>query len=230
MKRLIIAIDGPSGSGKSTTGKSLARRLGYLYIDTGAMYRAVAWMAIQNRVSLDDGQCLAELADHLKIRFLPGETGQRVIVDEEDLTERIRTPEVAQAASRVSTHPGVRHALVRRQREMGREGGIVMDGRDIGTVVFPEADLKIYLDASTEERANRRLLEDRARGLDANLTETIRDIRERDRRDMNRKDSPLRVASDAVLVDTTGKGISQVLDEIWNQIQARMDGDVHRNC
>ena len=152
---LIIAIDGHVGAGKSSVARALARRLGYLYIDTGAMYRAVAWRALRERIPLSDGDRLAALARRLRIRLVPQGRSLRVFAGAEDVTQAIRRPETAEASSRVSSHPGVRRALVAEQRAMGARGDVVMEGRDIGTVVFPRADLKVYLDASPEERARR---------------------------------------------------------------------------
>ncbi len=180
MNRLTIAIDGPSGSGKSTLGKRLAAALGYVYIDTGAMYRAVGLYAVEQGVALDDPPSLERLTAGLSFEFSGHGREQRLLIDGRDVTDRIRTPEIAQAASKVSAVSVVRRILVRRQQEMGRRGGVVMDGRDIGTVVFPGADVKFYIDASAEERARRRCLEDQERGLATDLADTIREIRERD--------------------------------------------------
>ena len=227
MKRLTIAIDGPSGSGKSTLGKRLARRFGYLFIDTGAMYRAVAWKALQAGVPLDDAERLEAVAR--AIRFEVRRSGEEalLLVDGEDLTARIRTPEVAQGASKVSVVPAVRRVLVQKQQELGREGGVVMDGRDIGTVVFPEAEIKLFVDASAEERARRRWAEDRARGLPSDLPATVREIRERDHRDTTREDSPLRRAPGAIGIDTTGLSIDEVYALVLDYIRRRSPGHVH---
>jgi cytidylate kinase len=227
MKRLTIAIDGPSGSGKSTLGKRLARRFGYLFIDTGAMYRAVAWKALQAGVPLDDAERLEAVAR--AIRFEVRRSGEEalLLVDGEDLTARIRTPEVAQGASKVSVVPAVRRVLVQKQQELGREGGVVMDGRDIGTVVFPEAEIKLFVDASAEERARRRWAEDRERGLPSDLPATVREIRERDHRDTTREDSPLRRAPGAIGIDTTGLSIDEVYALVLDYIRRRSPGHVH---
>jgi len=227
MKRLTIAIDGPSGSGKSTLGKLLARRFGYLFIDTGAMYRAVAWKALQAGVPLDDAERLEAVAR--AIRFEVRRSGEEalLLVDGEDLTARIRTPEVAQGASKVSVVPAVRRVLVQKQQELGREGGVVMDGRDIGTVVFPEAEIKLFVDASAEERARRRWAEDRERGLPSDLPATVREIRERDHRDTTREDSPLRRAPGAIGIDTTGLSIDEVYALVLDYIRRRSPGHVH---
>jgi cytidylate kinase len=224
MKRLIIAIDGPSGSGKSTLGKRLARRLGYQYIDTGAMYRAVAWQALRQGVDLDDAAAVAQVAEVSRIELETRPDGVGVRVDGRDVTEAIRTPAVAQGASKVSAFPAVRRVLVRIQQALGRRGGIVMDGRDIGTVVFPDADVKVYLDASEDERARRRCAEDGARGIAADMAATREAIRERDHRDKTREDSPLRIAVDACYLDTTGLTIDAVLERIESLVKERRGG------
>jgi len=223
MKNIRIAIDGPSGSGKSTIGKRVAQRLGFVYIDSGAMYRAVARQALAARIPLTDEERVVALARRLTIEFVPGEKGQHLLVDGVDVTDAIRTPEVAQGASRVSAIPGVRRALVRRQKEMGAAGGVVMDGRDIGTVVFPDAEVKIFLDAALPERARRRYLEDRQRGEPADLEATEKDVAERDRRDTTRADSPLRQAEDAVRVDTTGLDIEAVTRRVLDIVASKVD-------
>ncbi|MBN2430990.1 MAG: (d)CMP kinase [Acidobacteria bacterium] len=222
MRKIRIAIDGPSGSGKSTIGKRVAQRLGFVYIDSGAMYRAVARQALAAGIPLMDEARVVELAQNLTIEFVPGEKGQHLLVNGEDMTEAIRTPAVAQGASRVSAIPGVRRALVRRQKEMGAAGGVVMDGRDIGTVVFPDAEVKVFLDAALPERARRRYLEDRRRGETADLAATEKDVAERDRRDTTRADSPLRQAEDAVRVDTTGLDIEAVTRRVLDIVAAKV--------
>lgn len=229
MTRLTIAIDGPSGSGKSTLGKRLAKALGYLYIDTGAMYRAVAWKAGQAGVALDDEAALARLAEAMNIQLKGSDEGVRVLVDGTDVSGEIRSPAVAQGASKVSAVPGVRRVLVRRQQEMGRAGGVVMDGRDIGTVVFPAAEIKVFLDASESERARRRYLEDVARGVASDPAATLHEIRQRDERDRTRKDSPLVSAADAVYIDTSGRDIESVFREIMRIVTERQAKDVHRD-
>jgi cytidylate kinase len=203
--RLTIAIDGPAGSGKSTLGAALARRLGYTYFDTGVMYRAVTWLALQRGLDVGDGAGLARLARDAKIEVHPAsvEDGRQytVLADGEDVTWHIRTPEVDRHVSAVSAHPGVRAALVDRQRELAAGGGMVMVGRDIGTVVLPEADLKLYLTASSEERARRRTRELEARGQTASYDAILADMRRRDALDSGRAAAPLRPAPDAVDVD-----------------------------
>lgn len=204
-RRLIIAIDGPVGSGKSTLARRVAAMLGYIYIDTGAMYRAVALKAMRNRLSTADetSQPLVALASATRIDLRAVDGSQQVLLDGEDVTTAIRTPEVAQAASKVAVNPGVRHVLVAEQRRAGQSAGVVMEGRDIGTVVFPDAHLKIFLTASPEIRAERRWREHQQKGDAIDLARTLDEIRERDRRDRERTTSPLVQAEDAVLVDST---------------------------
>lgn len=210
-KKPVIAIDGPAGAGKSTLARGLAKSLGLAYVDTGAMYRAVAWKALHLGADLDDPQALTRLAGRMKISFKTGRAGQKVVADGKDVTTVIRTPEVTQTASVVAAVSGVRKAMVRRQRHLGHGGGVVMEGRDIGTVVFPKADVKFFIDASIEERARRRFREMHAKDAGVGLKAIEDAIRRRDRRDRGRKDSPLRPAKDAVLVDTTNLSQDQVL-------------------
>ena len=203
---MIVAIDGPAGAGKSTLARRLAARLGYLYIDTGAMYRAVALWALREGVGLEDAPRLEQLAGHAVIEL----GGDRISLNGEDVTEAIRAPEIADAASRVSALPGVRRAMVRQQQRIGAAASVVMEGRDIGTVVFPEAAVKIYLDAEPRVRAERRLKDLEARGERAKVEDVEREIRRRDERDRTRADSPLRQAPDAVYFDSTGLSPEEV--------------------
>ena len=223
MKRLTIAIDGPAGAGKSTVARRLASLLGYTYIDTGAMYRAVAWKAIQEGIPLEDTEGLTRLAQTIQIAFAPGDNGeQRVLVDGEDVTQAIRTPEVSALSSPVSAVSGVRRALVTQQQAMGDGGGVVMEGRDIATVVLPNADVKIFLTASERERARRRWLELSQRGQTISIEEVLQQIRERDARDSSRADSPLRQAHDSIYLDSDGvpvEGMSPV-EGVVNRILA----------
>ena len=216
---LVIAIDGPSGAGKSTTGRALAARLGYAFVDTGAMYRAIALKALRSGVSVEDGGRLADLARRTHIA-LTGD-GRGVTVDGEDASAAIRAPEVSAAASRVSAHPAVRAQLVARQREMGERGGVVLDGRDIGTVVFPNADVKFYVDADPACRARRRAEELRAAGAGVDAASVRRDIRDRDHADMTRPDSPLTRAPDAIHLDTTALTPEQVLERMIEVVEAK---------
>ena len=202
-KKLIIAIDGPVGSGKSTLARRVAQLLGYVYVDTGAMYRALALKAVRNKISLDGADALVALAHGTRIDLRAEESGQRVFLDGEDVTMEIRTPEVSQAASKVAVNAGVRKVLVAEQRRAGQQGGVVMEGRDIGSVVFPDAGLKIFLTASPEVRAERRWLEHEQKGDATDLKTTLEEIHQRDQRDLNRSTSPLVRAADAVVVDST---------------------------
>jgi CMP/dCMP kinase len=213
-KRITIAIDGPAGAGKSTLARRIAAKLGFVYVDSGAMYRAVALWALRANVALSDMHRLEQLASAAQIEFGPGDGA--VLLNDEDVTTAIRTPEVSQAASEVSLVPAVRRALVRKQREIGEKVSIVMEGRDIGTVVFPDATVKIFLDAVPEERVTRRANEV---ALPADVVE--QQIRERDQRDRGRAESPLVQAPDAVYVDTTGLTIEEVEAAILKIIRDR---------
>ena len=218
-----IAIDGPAGAGKSTVARMLARRLGFLYIDTGAMYRAVALKAQRTGMPLSEPDGIAALARAARIRFRAGTGGgeQRVFLDGEDVTEAIRAPEVAAHSSAVSAIPGVRSALVALQQTLGAQGGVVMEGRDIGTVVFPNAEVKIFLTASPSERAERRHKDLVARGTAATLEEVRRDQDERDWRDATRSVAPLAPAQDAVIIESDGLTPEDVVEEILARIDAR---------
>ena len=207
-RRIVIAIDGPAGSGKSTTARCVASRLGYLYLDTGAMYRALGWALIRRGLSPDDEAAAAGTATELAFDFRLEDGGQRVLVDGEDVTGEIRSADVSDAASRVAVHAAVRKILVARQRELGREGGIVLEGRDTGTAVFPEAELKVFLVADVAERARRRHRELLDCGVRTDLDELMGQIRDRDARDKaTQRRSGSWPASDAITVDTTGLNI-----------------------
>jgi cytidylate kinase len=215
MKRLIIAIDGPSGAGKGTVARAVAARLEYRHLDTGAMYRAVAWKALREGIDLTNEEGVAALAARVPFVLEEG----RVVIDGDDVTRAIRTPEIDRAATMVARLPAVRRVLVSRQRDIGAGGAIVMEGRDIGTVVFPDADVKIYLDASPEERARRRA-SDPAHAASASraLTEVATALAERDRNDSTRADSPLARASDAILVETTGQPVEAVVERVMDVV------------
>jgi CMP/dCMP kinase len=211
-RRLIIAIDGPAGAGKSTIASRLARKLGYVNLESGAMYRALALKAIDNDISLDDEPALVKLAEQSQIKLEPTIGGNRTLLDGQDVSSRIRERDVTEAASRVSVHPAVRAWMVAHQREMGVDGGIVMEGRDIGTKVFPDADLKIFLDADPVVREQRRMEQQKIRGeVPANLAA---DLRDRDYRDRTRAASPLVAANDAVVIDSTKLNEDEVLAQV----------------
>ncbi len=220
--RLIIAIDGPVGSGKSTAARLLAARLGYQYIDSGAMYRALAWRALRAGLSLSDEEGLRRLAHTMTIAFERSSDRLLVLVDGQEVSRQIREPDVEQASSQISTLAEVRRVMVAQQRKMAVRGGVVMDGRDIGTVVFPDADVKFYLDARLEERARRRHLETRATRETKGVEDVTEQIRLRDARDTRRRESPLRKAEDAVMIDTTNLSPSQVVAAMRERIRTKM--------
>jgi cytidylate kinase len=215
MRRLIIAIDGPSGAGKGTVARSISETLGYRHIDTGAMYRAVAWKARAERLPLDDEAAVAALAARAALVV----EGGVVSIDGHDVTRAIRTPEIDRAAAAVARLPRVRSILVQRQRDAARHGGVVMEGRDIGTVVFPDADVKIYLDASAEERARRRAADPAHSGGTAGQAAVAEAIEARDRSDTTRAASPLTLAPDAVRIDTTDLSIQEVVDRVMGIVK-----------
>jgi cytidylate kinase len=217
---LIIAIDGPSGSGKSTLGRMLARELGLLYIDTGSMYRAVALAVIESTVNETDDVAVGSLAERIDIDLTGDPDSLRVTLDGLDVSDRIRREDVTNMSSIISTIPAVRRAMVERQRELGRRGA-VMNGRDIGTVVFPNADVKFFLTAALEERAERRLTEEREHNPAATYEQTLVDITERDRRDTTRADSPLVAANDAIVIDSTGQPIEEVFQRMMREVEKR---------
>lgn len=214
-KGRVIAIDGPAGSGKSTVAKALARRLSYLYIDTGAMYRCVTLAAQRANADFGDPQALAEVAQKADIRLEAAPEGLRVYLDGEEVDQLIRSPEISRLTSQSSANsPGVRAVLVARQRELGRNGGVVMEGRDIGTVVFPHADTKIYFNVSVEERTRRRIADYEGRKIPYLASRVREDIERRDEEDRSRPIGPLKRAPDAVLVEGDGKSVEQILEEI----------------
>ena len=221
----IIAIDGPAGAGKSTVARHVAQHFGLLYLETGAMYRAFALKAIVSDQDFDDAASLERLARSTQITLEADRANNRVYLDGQDVTERIRDADVTQSASRVSVHPGIRKWMVDLQRELGRKGGVVMEGRDIGTVVFPDADVKFFLDASPEARSQRRYEQNNASGHASAATDgsdrgaVARALRERDERDRNRANSPLRPAPDAIVIDSTGLTLDQVLTRIEDLVR-----------
>lgn len=227
-RRLIIAIDGPAGAGKSTVAKHLAAHFGLLNLETGAMYRAFALKALRGGVDPDDAAALSRLAESTMIGLEATPAGNRVLLDGEDVTGSIRDVEVTQGASKVSVHPAIRSWMVELQREMGKSGGVVMEGRDIGTVVFPDADIKFFLDASPEARSQRRYEQSggpvAAENVPAGLSQeaVTRELRERDDRDRNRAQSPLRPAPDAEIVDSTFLTLDEVLERIESIVRERL--------
>ncbi len=214
MERFAIAIDGPAGSGKSTAAKETAKRLGMVYVDTGAMYRTVALACMRAGVSVSDEAAALSVLNRIDMRIEPEQGGQRIFLDGKDVTAEIRTPEIGKGASGVAAFPKVRERLVEIQQELARKYPVVMDGRDIGTVVLPDAELKIYLDAGVEERARRRQGELREQGKTEELSEVMEKIRQRDEADKTREHSPLRMANDAILLDSTGMSAEEVVQAI----------------
>jgi CMP/dCMP kinase len=219
LRRIVVAIDGPAGSGKSTLAKRVAGRLSFTYIDTGAMYRAVALWAVRQGVAFDDHHRMEQLATAAEIELEPGGV---VRLNGEDVSDAIRAPEVSNGASKIAVISGVRRAMVAKQRELGKRMNSVMEGRDIGTVVFPDADVKIYLDAAVAERVRRRLQEMRAKGDPITETELTAQIKERDQRDSTRADAPLSQAPDAIYLDSTGLSIEEVEEAILKLVRSRV--------
>ncbi|MGB2958614.1 MAG: (d)CMP kinase [Bacteroidota bacterium] len=222
-KDLVIAIDGPAASGKSTTAKLVARRLGYVHVDTGAMYRAVTLKVLRAELDPLDEESIGRLLESTRVALEDHAGVLRVFLDDEDVTEEIRTSEVTRSVSSVSSLRSVRRAMVREQRRMGEKGGIVLEGRDIGTVVFPDADVKFFVVASINERARRRLREIRQTGVEANLEDLERELEERDRTDSTRSESPLQRADDAIEVDTSSLTIDQQVELVVETVQRKRE-------
>lgn len=220
-KKLIVAIDGPSGAGKSTISKALAKRTGYINIDTGAMYRSVALLVGRQQISLSDEQALQKLCRDISIEFIREAEQERVVVDGEDVSQQIRTPEVSLLTAKVAACSVVRTAMVELQRQMGEAGGVVLEGRDIGTVVFPHAQVKFFLSASAEERGRRRFEELRAKGVAVDLQQTIAEVEARDAADSAREHAPLKRAEDAIDIDSTRLSIDEVLEMMLRVIAER---------
>ncbi|ENB9400700.1 TPA: (d)CMP kinase [Bacillus cereus] len=215
-KRISIAIDGPAAAGKSTVAKVVAKKLSYVYIDTGAMYRAITYAALEQKVDIENEEQLMEVVKNVKIEFQQGENTQLVFLNGQDVSEVIRTPEVTNRVSIVAKHRLVREEMVRRQQELAEKGGVVMDGRDIGTHVLPDAEVKIFMLASVEERAERRHLENMNKGFDSNLEQLKEEIAQRDKLDSEREVSPLKKADDALELDTTSLSIEEVVQKIMS--------------
>lgn len=218
-KKLIIAIDGPAGSGKSSVGDLLAERLGYIHLSTGAIYRAIGWKAHQEGIAWDNIPALKDLIARTTIEFRKETAGNRVIVDGQDVTEILASNEVGKLASAVAVIPEVRAGVLPLQRQAGKEGGIILDGRDIGTVVFPDADVKFYLDASAETRAQRRYLQLQEQGGRPDLPQLIADIKKRDEQDANRATAPLRQAADAIYLDSTPLSRAEVVTRMEQEVR-----------
>jgi len=216
---LIVAIDGPSGAGKSTLAKRVARELGFTYLDTGAMYRALALKILRQGLNLEDSAKLAELVDSTEIDLVESGGTLKVVLDGTNVSDLIRTPEVSQMASKGSAFPVVRKRMLNLQRRLGKKGNVVAEGRDIGTVIFPHADVKIYLDASVEERARRRYEELRKAGREISFDDTVREMEERDKRDTERELAPLRKAEDAVVIDSSALDAEEVAETVLRVIQ-----------
>ena len=221
-RQLVIAIDGPAGSGKSTIAARLARRLGYVNLESGAMYRALALKALEQQVSLEDPEALRRLADSTVIQLEPQPEGNRVLLDGRDVSQRIREGDVTLAASRVSMHPPVRQIMVARQREMGARGRVVMEGRDIGTAVFPDADVKLFLDADARIRAERRVAQNGTHTPE-DAQRIVEDLVARDQRDRTRAVSPLVPAADAVILDTTNLSIDEVVSRVEQLVRSKLE-------
>lgn len=221
MKNVIITVDGPSGAGKGTLCYALAQKLGFDFLDSGAIYRITALAATKKAIPLDNENALAEIGQNLDVQFIPQDGEVNVILNGENVGDQIRTAEAGQNASKVAAFPKVRQALLQRQRDFASEKGLIADGRDMGTVVFPEAQIKLFLDASAEERAKRRVKQLQSKGFNANFDEILAEIKERDFRDRNRAVAPLVPAADALLLDSTNLSIDEVIQQALDYISSK---------
>lgn len=216
-----IAIDGPAGAGKSTISKFVAAEMGFLYIDTGAMYRAIGYKVLENNISLEESEKIDTLAKESNVEIKISDHGQSIYLDGVDVTDKIRTPEVSMAASKVSAIGGVRKTLVELQRKIAGSNNVIMDGRDIGTVVLPNAEIKIFLTATAEDRAMRRYLELKEKGMEVNYQDVLEDMQKRDYQDSHRAESPLKAADDATVIDTSGQTLGESVQVITDFIKSR---------
>jgi cytidylate kinase len=216
-ERLTIAMDGPAGSGKSTIAQRLAKKLDYLYLNSGSMYRAMTLLSLREEGASTDVSMLTKLAKSCRIDF--SDNGKVTLLNGEDVSDVLRTPEIDRAIVDIAQVPEVRHEMVKQQRRIGENGGIIVEGRDVTTVVFPDADLKFYINASVEERAKRRYAEQKAQGIETTLKQVEKEIRDRDQMDESREHSPLRAAEDAIVVDTTSMTINQAVDFVLNRVE-----------
>ena len=225
MKQLAVAIDGPSGAGKSTVARAAAQKLGFVYVDTGALYRAIGWYAKEKGIALEDCQPVCRLLPEIKLRLLYDERGQRVLVNGRDVSEEIRTPEMSRYASAVSALAPVRQFLLQTQRDIAREHAVIMDGRDIGTVILPDAQVKIFLTASPEKRAERRYLEWKEKGLAVDRDSVLQELMRRVENDTRREQAPLRSAEDAVVLDTSELTLEESVERVVALVRAAMEGE-----
>ena len=221
-KRIKIAIDGPAGSGKSTTAREVAKRLNYIHIDSGAMYRAVTLKAIKLKIPTEDSDRIIEIASSITLQFKNVDSQFFIYMNGKDISGLIRTPEINNAINSVAANPEVRKILVKKQQQLGRSGGIVMDGRDIGTVVFPDAELKIYLQADAKERARRRFDEFKSKGIVISFEKVLEEVNTRDNADLSRKYGPLKIAPDAVVIDTTRFTIEEQIEKVYRLAMVRI--------
>lgn len=221
-KRIKIAIDGPAGSGKSTTAREVAKRLNYIHIDSGAMYRAVTLKAIELKIPTEDSDRIIEIASNISLQFRNVDSQFFIYMNGKDISDLIRTPEINNAINSVAANPEVRKILVKKQQQLGRSGGIVMDGRDIGTVVFPDAELKIYLQADAKERARRRFDEFKSKGIVISFEKVLEEVNTRDNADLSRKYGPLKIAPDAVVIDTTRFTIEEQIEKVYRLAMVRI--------